>query len=214
MFGPGDMMTDMMVATHRRAAEHASRHAQINQGNVDYLKGELQKCEEDNAANLAHRYALHEQLKRFDPTNPLLVDKMLVERLHNAAISAFVIAQNSPDAAREVGRTFAIPSSEKRLASAPKLMTGSNTSEDTQIRLVLQKELALSELRRHGPDSVLFNSYLLDQILKEGLALYKEHTAKSGQAMPLEFVRATMQSVAAKYRRFEGATPNSSPKES
>ena len=60
---------------------------------------------------IALRNALSEQLKRFDPQNPLLKDLALQERIRNNAITAYKDGGDNFDAAREVGRTIQFPGS-------------------------------------------------------------------------------------------------------
>jgi hypothetical protein len=66
-------------------------------------------AKENYAAAISIREAAMEQLRKVDPNNPLLKDNMLVERVRSAGTVAFYLNGENFDAAREAGRTFAIP---------------------------------------------------------------------------------------------------------
>lgn len=80
----------------------------------DGLQREIAELEVALARSYGVRAAVYEQLRKFDPGNPLLTDESLRSRIANAAESAFI---NNPDPdgrlsydrARDVGRTFKIP---------------------------------------------------------------------------------------------------------
>lgn len=61
------------------------------------------------AATIAVRNAFATQLAKLDPSNPLLKDVMLIERIRAAGISAYRVCGNDLAAAREVGNTFKVP---------------------------------------------------------------------------------------------------------
>lgn len=86
----------------------------------------------DHAAGLTGiRSALATQLATFDPAHPLLKDDSLIERIKKAAVAAFRISKLDFDAAREVGKTFAIPGYEKpRLSPFGKAATAAQLIDD------------------------------------------------------------------------------------
>ena len=61
------------------------------------------------AATIAVRNAFATQLAKLDPSNPLLKDIMLIERIRAAGISAYRVCGNDLAAAREVGNNFEVP---------------------------------------------------------------------------------------------------------
>lgn len=73
------------------------------------LKHEHEQIKLAYAGVIALRCALSEQLKRFDPENPLLTDYAVQERIHSGGITAYKNNGDNFDAAREVGRTFVVP---------------------------------------------------------------------------------------------------------
>lgn len=75
------------------------------------LKSDPEQIKLAYAGVIALRNALSEQLKRFDPQNPLLKDLALQERIRNNAITAYKDGGDNFDAAREVGRTIQFPGS-------------------------------------------------------------------------------------------------------
>ena len=58
------------------------------------------------------REALIVQLERYDPNNPVIKDDALVERIKNAAVSAFRVGSPDFERAKEAGRTFRVPGHE------------------------------------------------------------------------------------------------------
>ena len=75
------------------------------------LKSDPEQIKLAYAGVIALRNALSEQLKRFDPQNPLLKDLALQERIRNNAVDAYKTGGDNFDAAREVGRTIQFPGS-------------------------------------------------------------------------------------------------------
>ena len=63
----------------------------------------------DYAGLVALRDALVRQLRVNDPTNPLLGDPMLQMNIRGAGITAFIMNGEDFEAARNAGKTFAIP---------------------------------------------------------------------------------------------------------
>lgn len=64
------------------------------------------------AGLLSQREALIRQLRKADPTNPLLTDPTFMERLRVSGRMAFTVTSGNMEAAREVGQTFQIPGRE------------------------------------------------------------------------------------------------------
>lgn len=67
------------------------------------------KLRAENAGLLALRAALVRQLLINDRTNPLIGDPMLQMKIQGAGITAFTMNKENFEAAREAGKTFAIP---------------------------------------------------------------------------------------------------------
>ena len=102
-------ITDHQVNQANRTAvawQHAQQQWQIRAENLErqLIEVEAQKkeLEESNAANLALRYALANQLAALDPQNPLIENPELVEKIKNLAVRSYSIG-NSFDDARWVG---------------------------------------------------------------------------------------------------------------
>ena len=70
---------------------------------------DVAKLRAENAGLLALRAALVRQLRANDPKNPLLGDPMLQMKIQGAGITAFIMNKENFEAAREAGKTFAIP---------------------------------------------------------------------------------------------------------
>ena len=87
----------------------ANRNAQEWADLATELGRRLEESDEAIAVNLGVRYALADQLRRVDPTNPLLIDEPLRNRLIEAAEQAYHLAGKNFDAARQAGLTFDIP---------------------------------------------------------------------------------------------------------
>ncbi|MDP2440204.1 MAG: hypothetical protein U1D36_07780 [Hydrogenophaga sp.] len=87
----------------------ANRNAQEWEAYARELEQRLEESDEAIAANLGVRYALADQLRRVDPTNPLLIDEALRNRLMEAAERDYHLAGKHFDAARQTGLTFDIP---------------------------------------------------------------------------------------------------------
>jgi len=97
----GMLMDHQVHLANRNAQEWADVAADLGK--------KLEESDEAIAANLGVRYALAEQLRRIDPTNPLLVDEMLRNRLIEASERAYYLAGKNFDAGRQAGLSFAIP---------------------------------------------------------------------------------------------------------
>ena len=74
-----------------------------------YLAGELERMKLAYAGSLALRKALERQLRDLDAINPVIHDYALVERIRLQGESAYKLSGDNFDAARDVGKTFAIP---------------------------------------------------------------------------------------------------------
>jgi uncharacterized protein involved in outer membrane biogenesis len=171
MWGPGDFGTDLSASADRDRSNNALTAAhRVAQQNGDLYE----QMAEGNAANLAHRYALHEQLRDIDPSNPLLTNKLLVERLQDAGTAAYRIAGNNFDAAREVGRTFVIPVREKKILQPPVLMK--NEAADLKLAYaggLAQRHALAAELRRLDPTNpLLTDAALIERIRNAGGTAY------------------------------------------
>lgn len=114
----------------------------------------------DLAAGLTGvRSALAAQLEKHDPSHPLLKDVSLVERIKKAAVSAFRIAERNLDAARDVGRTFAIPGYDK-----PKLSPFAKAATATQLvaELVAMRPAAAAAPAQVTEPSIYTNPAFLE----------------------------------------------------
>ncbi len=176
----GDFASDMHASAYRQRAMNAVQEhmdAAAESAAIANHNGELfEKMSEANAANLAHRWALHEQLRTIDPTNPLLTDKLLIERLQAAGTAAFRIASNDYDAASELGRTFNIPGREKK---HPVPITYENLKLAYAGGLA-QRHAMAAELRRlDSTNPLLTDAALIEQIRNAGGTAY----IKAGEDM-------------------------------
>lgn len=102
------MMDDHAFDRVRRHANDAARSSVEWREEAVRLAAELELAEGWTAGNLALRYALQSVLAQYMPDHPLLADAALRDRLVEAGKTALKIANNW-DAAREAGRTFALP---------------------------------------------------------------------------------------------------------
>ncbi|WP_371436197.1 hypothetical protein [Polaromonas sp.] len=169
----GDFASDM-VANGARNDAIKLRHA------LDQANATIDEMNLANAANLGVRYALANQLAIVDPENPLLNDVSLVERLKAAAESAFKIAGQHFDAARDVGRSFKIPgreraSSPKQLVQPPKLLKDDPEQlKDAYAGVIALRDAIAAQLMRLDPDNPLLKDILLlDRVRKCGIAAYR-----------------------------------------
>lgn len=89
--------TDLEIKQIRRAKQQAEEHQELLE--------RMNTAENDVAANLAEKYALREALAKADPNNPLLTNRLLLEKIQNAGERAFTLTR-SYNAAREAGKTF------------------------------------------------------------------------------------------------------------
>ena len=177
----GDFASDMHASADRQRAMNAVQEhmdAAAENAAIANHNGELfEKISEANAANLAHRWALYEQLRTVDPMNPLLTDKLLVERLQAAGTAAFRAAGNNYDAASKLGRTFNIPGRENNQQSG--LMTNQNLKL-AYAGGVAQRQAMAAELRRLDPTNpLLTDAALIEQIRNAGGTAY----IKAGEDM-------------------------------
>lgn len=168
----GDFASDM-VANGARNDAIKLRHA------LDKANATIEEMNLANAANLGVRYALANQLAIVDPENPLLNDVSLVERLKAAAESAFKIAGQHFDAARDVGRSFKIPGREraspKQLVQPPKLLKDDPEQlKDAYAGVIALRDAMAAQLLRLDPDNPLLKDILLlDRVRKCGIAAYR-----------------------------------------
>lgn len=72
---------------------------------VQELQARLRAIEEDNAANIAEKCALRQQLARYAPKHPLLTSKALREKVQDTGARAFLARRNFDDA-REAGEKY------------------------------------------------------------------------------------------------------------
>lgn len=128
-------IADIFVDARNRKVEEAARQA----------LSDLEVIKKWNAANIAMRYALAEQLRRVDPNNPLLIDSALRERILNHG-ERVLATTNNWDSVREAAQNFAIP--------------GRPTTADSSGQVALLAAL-LEEIRRVNPDSPVLNGVYL-----------------------------------------------------
>ncbi len=176
----GDFASDMHASADRQRAMNAVQEhmdaAAENAAIATHNYNTAEEFKDHNAANLAHRYALQEQLRTLDPTNPLLIDRQLVERLQAAGSAAYRIAGNEWNAARELGRTFKVPGREKK-------QQAQITYENLKLAYaggLAQRHAMASELRRLDPTNpLLTDAALIEQIRNAGGTAY----TKAGEDM-------------------------------
>lgn len=161
MFGAGDFASDMAVSTARNEATRLSRSLQQANDNITEMN-------EANAANLGLRCALEEQLRKVDPTHPLLKDTSLIERIKAAAISGFYAVSRNFDGAREVGRTFKIPGRENGPVVTPAAPKAGLAMRDdvTKLKheyagLVALRDALLQQLLKSDPTNPMFTDFNL-----------------------------------------------------
>lgn len=105
-------MGDMQRAMDRNYADNQNRNIEQLYATIQRLEAEIDEGREYAAGTLGVRSAGFTQLARYDPENPILKDKSLLERIKKAAISAFKTSGLDYNAAREVGSSFRIPGHE------------------------------------------------------------------------------------------------------
>lgn len=98
----GELVQAIGDAAGAQARELQSRQALKE---AERLNAAVTELSEDNAANLAEKYALRAALAKVQPDHPLLTNAELRDRIHKAGIRAVALA-NTWDAAREAGETF------------------------------------------------------------------------------------------------------------
>lgn len=111
MLGMGEgMIFDQMETDHLRA------QSKLANALVNWQKAynELLPRHETIMSDLAYVFAMRSAFESFvsktlGPNHPLVQDKGLRERIGNAGVTAF-LATNDWEAAKEAGRTFALPS--------------------------------------------------------------------------------------------------------
>jgi hypothetical protein len=92
------------ITERRLQAEADARQAERDR----QTQATIQTLKDANAGNLALRCALLEQLRRVDPSNPLVRDAALQDRVVRLGQSAMAITGDW-DEVRKVGRDFKIP---------------------------------------------------------------------------------------------------------
>lgn len=100
---------DMDMAIQRDDFQKA---VNLYQARIAALNEVARDGQETAAGLYGVRAAVIAQLERYDPSNPVIKDDSLVERIKKAAVSAFRIGKQDYVAAKEVGRTFRIPGHE------------------------------------------------------------------------------------------------------
>jgi len=98
------VMFDGMIADHR-----AGQATRVHAGDLQTLDQRILKTEDELCGVFAQRSALEVFVASIYPNHPLVADHMLRDRIARAGMSAGNIAQ-SYGAARDAGRTFALPS--------------------------------------------------------------------------------------------------------
>lgn len=106
----GDMQRAQDIGRLRRHYEALLENANSTGINNDKVANKMMDLA---AGHLSMRGALATQLANYDPKHPLLHDDSLIERIKEAGTSAFRISNLDFEAARDVGKTFAIPGYEK-----------------------------------------------------------------------------------------------------
>lgn len=101
---------EQMVDANQRLREADERLADARQNAEAWQRARevIRELEENNAANLAEKYALRQQLARYCPEHPLLKNRQLVEKVQGLGIRAFAINKNFDDA-RAAGETYFPP---------------------------------------------------------------------------------------------------------
>lgn len=102
-FANGAMFEGMM-----RDIEDASQ-ARAHASELGHAYERITNLAEDNAANLAEKYALRKALEQFDPNHPLLKDQNLREAIHRDAIKVYHIQSSDWDDVRNVGSEYKYP---------------------------------------------------------------------------------------------------------
>lgn len=82
----------------------AYENAQGWKASAEEWQAHAEDMERCNAQNLAMRHALADQLRAVDPTNPFLVDAILVDRLRDTAMRVFAFNKNFDDVRRMANR--------------------------------------------------------------------------------------------------------------
>jgi hypothetical protein len=127
------------------------------------------------ASNLGARSALAAQLKVADPENPLLKDASILEKLMDAAVAAFELADRDFDAARKAGREFKIPGREPAAPQRSTLLKQDPEQIKVAYAGVIALRNALSEqLKRFDPENPLLKDiYLQERIRTKAITAYK-----------------------------------------
>lgn len=108
-------LNDMEMAMQR---DDFLKAAKLYEARIAALNEVARDGQETAAGLYGVRAAVITQLERYDPSNPVIKDDSLVERIKKAAVSAFRIGKQDYAAAKEVGRTFRIPGHEGPVKSA------------------------------------------------------------------------------------------------
>lgn len=175
----GDFASDMVANGLRRDIAVLNSSLQSTANQLRIANSNVIEMNLANAGNLGVRYALAEQLSHADPDNPLLKDVSLVERIKAAAESAFKIAGNHFDAAREVGRTFKIPGREKPILQKTAELNPKDAMELERVKEAHASSLALrsalaEQLRKLDPDNpILKDLMLIERVRKGGVAAFR-----------------------------------------
>jgi hypothetical protein len=88
-----------------RAKREAILQDERVRGAIAEWQQALDSANHDNAANIAEKHALRQQLARYAPNHPLLKNQQLREKLQDLGARAFAISKNFDDA-RKVGETY------------------------------------------------------------------------------------------------------------
>lgn len=170
-----DIFSDFAINQANKRADEWAQHAANLQ---DVAQTQANLAEEyilANASNLGARSALAAQLQFVDPDNPLLKDPSLLEKLMDAALAAFELADRDFDAARTAGRNFKIPGREPDATQRPTFLK----QDPEQIKLayagVIALRNALSEqLKRFDPQNPLLKDIALqERIRNNAVSAYK-----------------------------------------
>lgn len=171
----GDFASDMVTNGAVNRAELAE--ARLKKSNADSLANSNLALEmmDYAAENLGVRYALAEELAKFESNHPLITDDSLIERLKKAAVAAFHLVGRDFNAAREAGRTFKIPGREVPKLQPPTLLKHDPEQIKQAYAGVIALRNALSEqLKRFDPDNPLLKDlFLQERIRNNAVAAYK-----------------------------------------
>lgn len=166
MLNDFDANTRAMVAVNQASAEFAKT--------AEGWRRQVDELDEANAGNLALRYALMEALRQYDPSNPLLHDQDLIERLAAAAHRAVTLA-GTYDAARVVGLSFEIPGRSqpgnvsdymKRNFGVAFEEQGSSKGERVKAaERIAYQQVLLKEIQRLDPENAVVQAFVNGNIL-------------------------------------------------